>query len=101
MERLLCYPITQNLDIFCTCTNSVIHAGPVLTPDHAKWLVDVYNYYSTPGGRELIFKGWKKAGVRVIFDGSKVVPPENPYATIYYMKIECIVLSSISSFYPK
>ncbi len=34
-----------------------------IKPLHAQWLVDVYNYFSSVDGREIIFKGWKKAGI--------------------------------------
>ena len=55
----------------------------VLKPLHAQWLVDVYNYFSTEEGREIILKGWKKAGIQAVIDGSVVLPPENPFQDIY------------------
>ena len=55
----------------------------VIKPLHAQWLVDVYNYFSTDAGREIIFKGWKKAGIHGLLDGSTVLPPENPFEPIY------------------
>ena len=44
---------------------------------------DVYNYFSTEEGREIILKGWKKAGIQAVIDDSVVLPPENPFQDIY------------------
>ena len=55
----------------------------VIKPLHAQWLVDIYNYFTTADGRQIICKGWKKAGICGLFDGTAALPPENPYETIY------------------
>ena len=55
----------------------------VVKPLHAQWLVDMYNYFTTPQGKEIIHKGWKKANILGTVDGSIILPPENPFQTIY------------------
>ena len=35
----------------------------VVKPLHAQWLVDMYNYFNTAPGKEVIIKGWKKAEI--------------------------------------
>ena len=32
----------------------------VIKPLHAQWLVNLYNFFSTERGRQVICKGWKK-----------------------------------------
>ena len=34
-------------------------------------------------GVEIISKGWKKSGVSSVFDGSFVLPPEDPFSDLY------------------
>lgn len=55
----------------------------VIKPLHAQWLVNMYNFFSTPNGKETIHKGWKKAGIHGLIDGSTVLPPDNPFQDIY------------------
>ena len=50
---------------------------------HAQWLVNTYNFFTGPEGRKIILKGWKKAGVSGLLDSTTVLPPENPFETIY------------------
>jgi len=45
--------------------------------------VNIYNYFTTASsGRDIILKGWKKAGISGILDGSTILPPEDPFETI-------------------
>lgn len=55
----------------------------VIKPLHAAWLVAIFNYFTTPEGRDIIFKGWKKAGISGLLDGSIQLPPDNPFEDIY------------------
>lgn len=55
----------------------------VIKPLHAQWLVDMYNHFSTAIGKEMVSKGWKRAKVQGVIDGSVSLPPENPYQTIF------------------
>lgn len=55
----------------------------VLKPLHAQWIVDVYNFFSTTSGKEIIGKGWKKAGIAGLFDGTTILPPEDPFESLY------------------
>jgi len=56
----------------------------IIKPLHAQWLVNIYNYFTTASsGRDIILKGWKKAGISGILDGSTILPPEDPFETIY------------------
>ena len=41
----------------------------VLKPLHAQWLVNMYNFFSERG-RVIISKGWKKAGIAGVLDGT-------------------------------
>ena len=61
----------------------------ILKPLHAQWLVNVYYYFSTDNGREIVLKGWKKAGIQALFDGSIVLPPENPFEPTEYLYCSC------------
>ena len=54
----------------------------VIKPLHAQWLVKVFNFFTTTEGKDIIFKGWKKAGISGLIDGSTVLPPENPFEQI-------------------
>lgn len=52
----------------------------VIKPVHAQWLVEIF---TTADGRDVIFKGWKKAEISGLFSGSTVLPPDNPFEVIY------------------
>lgn len=43
----------------------------VIKPLHAQWLVNMYTFF-TSSGRDVILKGWKKAGISGLLDGSTV-----------------------------
>ena len=55
----------------------------VIKPLHAKWLIALYNYLTTNKGMEIIAKGWKKAGIIGLLDGTTVLPPEDPFSSCY------------------
>ena len=55
----------------------------VIKPLHAQWLVNVYNFFTGTGkGKAIIAKGWKKAGIAGLLDGSTILPPEDPFAIV-------------------
>ena len=54
-----------------------------LKPLHAQWLVNMYNFFTIPNGKEIILKGWKKAGISGLLDGTTVLPPEDPFKEIF------------------
>ena len=47
----------------------------VLKPLHAKWLVELFNFFTTTRGKEVIARGWKK--IAGLLDGSTTLPPED------------------------
>ena len=51
----------------------------VLKPIHATCIVSMYNHLASSEGRQSIAKGWKKAGVTEVVNGSKKLPPEDPF----------------------
>ena len=55
----------------------------VIKPLHAQWLVNMYNFFSTLEGKEIILKGWKKAGILELVYGSTIIPPDDPFKEIY------------------
>ena len=55
----------------------------VIKPLHAQWLVNMYNYFTTPNGKEIVLKGWRKSGVTGVLNGTVTLPPEDPFETIY------------------
>lgn len=54
-----------------------------LKPLHAQWLVNMHNFFTTPNGKEIILKGWKKAGISDLLNGTTVLPLEDPFKAIY------------------
>ena len=50
----------------------------VLKPLHSQWLVNMYDFFSTERERLVISKGWKKAEISGLLDGTTVLPPEDP-----------------------
>ena len=38
-----------------------------IKPLHAKWLIDMYNYFTNEKGSQIVMKGWKKAGIVNVF----------------------------------
>ena len=51
-----------------------------LTPLHAQWLLDMYNFFTTA---EVIAKGWKKAGITGLLYGNTNLPCEDPFEMYY------------------
>lgn len=35
----------------------------ILKPLHANWLVDAFDFFTSPEGKDIILKGWEKAGI--------------------------------------
>ena len=61
-----------------------INVDCVIKPLRAQWLVNAYNFFSTIDGRDIIYKGWKKAGISGLFDGTiGTFLPENHFNDIY------------------
>ena len=58
----------------------------ILKPLHAQWLVNMYNFFTTEKGKIVISKGWKRAGITGILDGTTVLPPEDPFLSIMQQK---------------
>lgn len=52
-------------------------------PLYGQWLIALYNYMTTPKGRDIILKGWNKAGIGGLFDGTTILPPEDPFNLFY------------------
>jgi len=53
----------------------------VIKPRHAQWLVNIYTYFTSASHvRDIILKGWKKAG---LLDRTTTLPPEDPCEQIY------------------
>ena len=50
---------------------------------HAQCLINMHNFFTTPNGKEIILKGWKKAGISGLLDGTTVLPPEDPFKEIF------------------
>ena len=57
----------------------------------------MYNFFSTLEGKEIILKGWKKAGILELVYGSTIIPPDDPFKEIYSetLKIEYYLFCSI------
>lgn len=54
----------------------------VLKPLHAKWLVELFNFFTSTRGKEVIARGWKKSEIVGLLDGSTILPPEDPFHEI-------------------
>ena len=60
----------------------------VLKPLHAKWLVELFNYFTLTRGKEVIARGWMKSEIAGLMDayayGSTctILPPEDPFYEI-------------------
>ena len=45
--------------------------------------MNVYNFFTGTGkGKAIIAKGWEKAGIAGLLDGSTILPPEDPFAIV-------------------
>lgn len=51
----------------------------VIKPLHAQWLVNMYNFFTTKKGMDIVIKGWRKAGISGLLDGSTTLPPVDPF----------------------
>ena len=54
----------------------------ILKPLHAQWLV-TYNHFTSGKRREIISKGWKKAEIYGLVDGTTELPPKDPFKIIF------------------
>ena len=54
-----------------------------IKPLHAQWLVEMYDFFTSEKGRQIILKGWKKAGIIGLLDGTTEMPSEDPFQNIY------------------
>jgi len=43
----------------------------------------MYNYLNSVEGRAHTHKGWKKAEIKGVVPGEKLLPPADPYQSIY------------------
>ena len=57
----------------------------VLKPLHAQWLVKMYNFFTTERGKGVISKGWKKARLSGLLDGTTGMSPEDPLYTLQFL----------------
>ena len=55
----------------------------VIKPLHARWLIKMYNFFTTTEGRSIVIKGWKKAGIIDVLDGTTTVTEEDPFKEIF------------------
>ena len=51
----------------------------VLKPLHAQWMVNMFNFFTTDKGKEVITKGWKRSGITSVLDGTLFLPIEDPF----------------------
>ena len=42
----------------------------MIKPLHAQWLVNMFNFFTTRKGADVIVKGWKKAGIVGVLNGT-------------------------------
>ena len=54
-----------------------------IKPLHAQWLVNLFNYLTSDIGKEIVLKGWRKAGISGLLDGSTTLPEADPFKEIY------------------
>ena len=56
----------------------------IIKPLHAQWLVNIYTYFTSAShGRNIILKGWKKAKIGGLLDGTTILPPKDPFKEMY------------------
>ena len=55
---------------------------PVLKPLHAALLVSFYNHFTGSVGKLHITKGWSKAGISKLVQGTITLLPENSFENI-------------------
>ena len=51
----------------------------VLKPLHAQWMVNMFNFFTTDKGKEVVAKGWKRSGITSVLDGTLLLPIEDPF----------------------
>ena len=39
----------------------------------------MYNFFTTKKGVDIVIKGWRKAGISGLLDGSTTLPPVDPF----------------------
>ena len=55
----------------------------VLKPLHAKWLVEAFNFFTSPEGGEIMANGWKQAGITsAVFKGLNGLESLDPFESI-------------------
>ena len=55
----------------------------ILKPLHAKWLIDLYNYMTSPDGQAVSLEGWKVAGItEAVQKGLNGLPSIDPFHDI-------------------
>ena len=54
----------------------------VLKPLHAKWLVELFNSFTSTRDKEVIARRWKKSEIVGLLDGTTILPPEDPFHEI-------------------
>ena len=59
-----------------------------INPLHARWLVSMYNFFTSNKGARIIGKGWKKAGISGLLDGTTTIPSADPFSRIYSETLE-------------
>ena len=50
-----------------------------MKPLHAQWLISMYNHVTSEKGKQIVLKGWKKAGTEGVFNGELILSLEDPY----------------------
>ena len=50
-----------------------------LKPLHAQWLVNMYNFFTSAKAVSIITRGWQKAGIAGLLDGTTSIPDEDPF----------------------
>ena len=50
-----------------------------IQPLNARWLASMKNFFTSSKGAQIIGKGWKKAEVSGLLDGTATVPSADPF----------------------
>ena len=77
---------------YCSCISAQLAEGKetedvevpiklsVLKPLHAKWVIDLFNYFTSQKGRQMILNGWKAACIsEALSSGSLGLEPLDPF----------------------
>ena len=48
----------------------------------------MYNFFTSSKGAQIIGKGWKKAGISGLLDGTTIIPSADPFSRIYSETLE-------------